>query len=159
MSHESHQIIGIRWAVGHQRGQSFAKGDFSMYRSKQWLQLSMATLMFAVASFAQKEDVPNRRGLSVEADQRRQAMSFSVSTLLIRNLHDVFGENDQKRRRAAIDEIFTEDCVFYEPSGRVYRGRDEIDRVAGTLRTMHPDFRYQPIPEPEELDAECSAGR
>jgi SnoaL-like domain len=78
-------------------------------------------------------------------------MSFSVSTLLIRNLQDVFGENDQKRRRAVIDEIFTEDCVFYEPSGRVYRGRDEIDRVAGILRTMHPDFRYQPIGDPEEL--------
>jgi Alcohol dehydrogenase GroES-like domain/SnoaL-like domain len=58
---------------------------------------------------------------------------------------------DPARRRAAIDEIFTEDCVFYEPSGRVYRGRDEIDRVAGTLRAMHPDFRYQPIAEPEEL--------
>jgi hypothetical protein len=78
-------------------------------------------------------------------------MSVSVSTLLTRNLYDVFGENDAARRRAAIDEIFTEDCVFYEPSGRVYRGRDEIDRIAGTLRAMHPDFRYQPIAEPEEL--------
>jgi hypothetical protein len=38
--------------------------------------------------------------------ERRQAMSFSISTLLIRNLHDVFGENDPARRRAAIDEIF-----------------------------------------------------
>ena len=122
-----------------------------MHRWQQWLQFSIATLMFAVASFAQKEHVPNRLGLSVEAEQRRQAMSFSVSTLLTRNLHEVFGENDPKRRRAAIDEIFTEDCVFYEPSGRVYRGRDEIDRVAGTLRAMHPDFRYQPIAEPEEL--------
>jgi len=83
-------------------------------------------------------------------------MSLSVSTLLTRNLHDVFGENDPVRRRAAIDEIFTEDCVFYEPSGRVYRGRDEIDRVAATLRAMHPDFRYQPIAEPEELG---NAGR
>jgi hypothetical protein len=45
--------------------------------------------------------------------------------LLTRNLHDVFGENDAARRRAAVDEIFTEDCVFYEPNG-VYRGRDEI---------------------------------
>ena len=75
-------------------------------------------------------------------------MSFSISTLLTRNLHDVFGENDPAPRRAAIDEIFTEDCVFYEPSGRVYRGRDEIDRVAGTIRVTHPDFRYQPIAEP-----------
>src|SRR3984893_17858921 len=78
-------------------------------------------------------------------------MSFSISTLLTRNLHDVFGENDPARRRAAIDDIFTEDCVFYDPSGGVYRGRDEIDRVAGAIRATHPDFRYQPIAEPEEL--------
>ena len=122
-----------------------------MHRSQQWLQFSIAILMFTVASFAQNEHVPNRPGLSVEEDQRRQAMSFSVSTLLTRNLHEVFGENDPARRRAAINEIFTEDCVFYEPSGRVYRGRDEIDRIAGTLRAMHPDFRYQPIAPPEEL--------
>lgn len=42
--------------------------------------------------------------------ERRQAMSYTISTLLIRNLDDVFGENDPARRRAAIDEIFTEDC-------------------------------------------------
>ena len=77
-------------------------------------------------------------------------MSFSISTLLIRNLHDVFGENDPARRRAAIDEIFTEDCVFYEPRG-VRRGRDEIDRVAGAIKATHPDFQYQPIAEPEEV--------
>jgi hypothetical protein len=43
-------------------------------------------------------------------------MPYSISTLLTRNLHDVFGENDPKRRRAAIGEIFTEDCVFYDPA-------------------------------------------
>jgi hypothetical protein len=47
--------------------------------------------------------------------ERRQAMSFSISTLLIRNLHDVFGENDPARRRAAIDEIWTEEGVFDSP--------------------------------------------
>ena len=36
----------------------------------------------------------------------------AIATLLTRNLHDVFGENDPARRRAAVDEIFTEDCVF-----------------------------------------------
>ena len=79
------------------------------------------------------------------------AMSYSVSTLLRRNLQDVFGENDPARRRAAIDEIFTEDAVFYDPGKSVYRGRDEIDRIAGAIRVTHPDFRYQPIAEPEEL--------
>ncbi len=77
-------------------------------------------------------------------------MSYSISTLLTRNLDDVFGENDPTRRRAAIDEIFTEDCVFYEPRG-VYRGRDEIHRIAGAIKATHPDFRYRPIAEPEEL--------
>jgi SnoaL-like domain len=77
-------------------------------------------------------------------------MSYSTSTLLTRNLHDVFGQNDPAHRRAAIDEIFTEDCVFYEPGG-VHRGRDEIDRVTGAIKATHPDFRYQAIAEPEEL--------
>ena len=74
----------------------------------------------------------------------------SISTLLIRNLEDVFGENDPVRRRTAIDEIFTEDCVFHEPRG-TYRGRDEIHRIAGAIKATHPDLRYQPIAPPEEL--------
>jgi SnoaL-like domain len=78
-------------------------------------------------------------------------MSNSISALLKRNLQEVFGENDPARRRAAIQELFTEDCVFYDPSKGVYRGRDEIDRIAGIIRATHPDFRYQPISEPEEL--------
>jgi hypothetical protein len=61
--------------------------------------------------------------------------------LLTRNLQDVFGENDPARRRAAINEIFTEDCVFYDPNGGVHRGRDEIDRIAGAINGTHPDFR------------------
>lgn len=76
-------------------------------------------------------------------------MSNSIPTLLRRNLDDVFGEIDPERRRAAIDEIFTEDCVFHDPNEGVYRGRDEIHRIAGTIKAMHPDFRYQPIAEPE----------
>jgi hypothetical protein len=75
----------------------------------------------------------------------------NIATLLIRNLDDVFGENDPARRRAAIDEIFSEDCVFYEPGGGVYCGRDEILRIAGVIKATHPDFRYQPIAPPEEL--------
>ena len=71
------------------------------------------------------------------ADQNQTIMSYSISTLLTRNLHEVFGENDPARRRAAIDEIFTEDCVFYDPNGGVYRGRDEIDRIAGANHRSH----------------------
>ena len=78
-------------------------------------------------------------------------MAHTGSTLLLRNLHDVFGEIDPVRRRAAIDEIFHDDAVFYDPNNGIYRGRDEIDRIAGAIKATHPDFRYQPIAEPEEV--------
>ena len=78
-------------------------------------------------------------------------MSYTVSALLLRNLHDVFGEIDPVRRRVAIDEIFHEDAVFYDPKGGIYRGRDEIDRIAGVIKATHPDFRYQPVSPPEEM--------
>jgi hypothetical protein len=83
-------------------------------------------------------------------------MSNSISTLLTRNLQEVFGENDPARRRAAVQELYTEDGVFYDPSKGVCRGRDEIDRIAGEIRATHLDFRYQPIAEPEEMG---NAGR
>jgi hypothetical protein len=77
-------------------------------------------------------------------------MSYTISTLLKRNLQEVFGENDPARRRAAIDELWAEDGVFYDPTKGVHRGRDAIDRVAGAIKATHPDFRYQHIAESEE---------
>jgi hypothetical protein len=78
-------------------------------------------------------------------------MSDSISNLLLRNLSDVFGENDPARRYAAIEELWAEDGVFYDPKSGAHRGHDEIDRVAGAIKATHPDFRYQPIGVPEEL--------
>src|SRR6202162_319505 len=78
-------------------------------------------------------------------------MFYSISTLLTRYLNDVCVDNASARGRAAINKIFTEDCLFYDPKGGVYRGRDEIDRIAGAVKATHPDFRYQPIAEPEEV--------
>src|SRR5260370_35982897 len=100
--------------------------------------------------------VPGEISQAAVDAERREAMPFSISTLLTRNLQDVFGENDAARRRAAIDEIWTEDGVFYDPKSGVHRGRDEIDRVAGAIKSTHPDFRYQLIAEPEQLG---NAGR
>jgi hypothetical protein len=57
-------------------------------------------------------------------------MSYSISTLLLRNLSDVFGENDPVGRRAAIDEIFHEDAVFYDPKGGVF---EAVTRLIGLL--------------------------
>lgn len=75
-------------------------------------------------------------------------MSSHIAALLQRNL-DVFGENDPIRRRAIIDEIFTDESVFHDPNNGAHRGRDAIDRIAGAIKATHPDFQYQPLAEAE----------
>jgi hypothetical protein len=86
-----------------------------------------------------------------QPSETENTMSNSISTLLLRNLSDVFGENDPVRRRAALDELWNEDGVFYDPNKGVYRGRDEIDRISGAIKATHPDFKYQPLSPPEEV--------
>src|SRR5580765_4898093 len=107
--------------------------------------------LFGVAGLLANYGVPPSTSSDLKKTENQPNMPNSASTLLTRNLNDVFGENDPVRRRKAIDELFLEDAVFYDPKGGVYRGRAEIDRIAGELRVMHRDFRYQPIGEPEEV--------
>ncbi|MBW7973078.1 nuclear transport factor 2 family protein [Bradyrhizobium sp. BR 10289] len=78
-----------------------------------------------------------------------------IHELLHRNLQEVFGEGDAKRRRAAIDELWTEDGALYVPPG-VLVGREAIDKFAGDLRATHPHFVYTPTGEPQALH---NAGR
>jgi len=73
-----------------------------------------------------------------------------IRELLERNLQEVFGEGDARRRRAAIDELWTEDAVLYVPPG-IVRGRGDIDQFAGELRSTHPHFVYTPHSRPQVL--------
>jgi hypothetical protein len=57
-------------------------------------------------------------------------MSERIHELLDRNLQEVFGEGDPARRRAAIQELYTDDCVLYVPPG-VFVGHDALDKFAG----------------------------
>jgi len=82
-------------------------------------------------------------------------MSDRIHELLIRNLQEVFGEGDAARRRAAIEELYTDDCVLSAPPG-VFVGHDALDKFAGDLRATHPHFVYTPHGEPQALH---NAGR
>ncbi len=53
-------------------------------------------------------------------------MNDRTNELLYRNLQEVFGEGDAARRRAAIEELYTEDSVLYVPTG-VFVGHDALD--------------------------------
>jgi len=70
-------------------------------------------------------------------------MPDHIRELLHRNLQEVFGEGDAARRRAAIEDLYTEDCVLYAPPG-VFVGPEALDKFAGDLRATHPHFVYTP---------------
>jgi hypothetical protein len=77
-------------------------------------------------------------------------MDDRITELLYRNLQEVFGEGDASRRRAAIRDFYTEDCVLYVPPG-IFVGHDALDKFAGDLRATHPHFVYTPRGEPQAL--------
>ena len=85
----------------------------------------------------------------------RNAISDRIHELLNRNLQEVFGEGDATRRRAAIEELYTDDCVLYAPPG-IFVGQDALDKFAGDLRATHPHFAYTPHGAPQALH---NAGR
>ena len=68
-------------------------------------------------------------------------MADTIETLIKRNLHEVFGERDGKKRRAAIAELWTEDCVFIDHSGKI-SGRDELDRAVAILHERLPGYVF-----------------
>ena len=73
-----------------------------------------------------------------------------IETLLVRNLQDVFGEGDPVRRRAAIEKLYTQDCVLYAPPG-AFVGHDALDKFAGGLRATHTHYVYTPHGSPQVL--------
>jgi hypothetical protein len=77
-------------------------------------------------------------------------MKDRIHELLQRNLQEVFGEGDATRRRGAIQELYTEDCVLYVPPGK-FVGYDALDKFAGDLRATHPHFVYTPRGAPQAL--------
>jgi len=68
----------------------------------------------------------------------------TIETLLRRNLRDVFGERDAKKRREAIAELWTEDCVFIDHSGKSH-GRDELDRAVAALHQRLPGYVFSEL--------------
>lgn len=77
-------------------------------------------------------------------------MTDPINVLLYRNLQEVFGEGDAARCRAAITELYTEDCLVYVPTGLLV-GRAALDQFASDLRATRPHFAYSPHGEAQAL--------
>ena len=61
-----------------------------------------------------------------------------IETLLDRNLPEVFGEGDPARRRSAIQELYTENCVLYVPPGTFVGHDAQIGRASCRERVSSP---------------------
>ena len=61
-------------------------------------------------------------------------MSNSLGHLMERNLHEVFGQRDSVRRKVAISQLYTEDCIFFE-------AEEQIVVVTPSTKRLNAFFR------------------
>jgi hypothetical protein len=54
---------------------------------------------------------------------------------------DTWNETDPRRRRAAIDALYAEDCVYTDPLAAV-RGRDGVDGFIGKAQQQFPGLKF-----------------
>ena len=84
-------------------------------------------------------------------------MSNTLGHLMERNLREVFGQRDSERRKVAINQLYTEDCIFFEAEEQIV-GRDALNekverilqeapglvfRAAGPAQVIHDLGRLQ----------------
>lgn len=64
-------------------------------------------------------------------------MSDTPADLMLKNLSEVFGERDSERRMAAIENLYSEDAVFFEAEQR-FAGRRAISDAIAALQASFP---------------------
>jgi len=71
-------------------------------------------------------------------------MNDTLGLLMERNLLEVFGQRDSVRRAAAIAELYTADCMFFEVEEQV-AGRDELNAKVGSILKDAPGFVFRAV--------------
>jgi hypothetical protein len=69
-------------------------------------------------------------------------MSETLDDLMEKNLIEVFGQRDFARREAAITEIYTVDCTFFEADERIV-GRDALNAKIERILQEAPGFVFR----------------
>ena len=67
-------------------------------------------------------------------------MPDTIESLIKRNLHEVFGERDTQKRREAIAQLWTEDCVFIDHSGKSHGAMNSIVRSPYCISVSRATF-------------------
>lgn len=75
-------------------------------------------------------------------------MSTALGHLMERNLREVFGQRDSVRRRAAIGELYSEDCTFFEAEEQIV-GRDALNAKVERILQEAPGFVFILVGSPQ----------
>jgi hypothetical protein len=69
-------------------------------------------------------------------------MNHELEPLMERNLLEVFGQRDSERRAAAIADLYTADCTFFEADEQV-TGREALNVKIGSILKDAPGFVFR----------------
>jgi hypothetical protein len=72
------------------------------------------------------------------------ATGSSLGQVMERNISEVFGERNPSRRRAAIAELYADDCAMYDTEVESVGQAAISERVDGILGESPPEFAFQP---------------
>jgi hypothetical protein len=79
------------------------------------------------------------------------ATGNSLGKVMERNVSEVFGERDPSRRRAAIAELYTDDCAMYDTEGESVGQAAISDRVDGILGESPQGFAFSLVAPAEVI--------
>ena len=69
-------------------------------------------------------------------------MNTTLGQLMERNVLEVFGERDSERRKSVINELYTENCTFFEADDQII-GRDALNAKVDQILEEAPGFVFR----------------
>ena len=84
-------------------------------------------------------------------------MRTTLGQLMERNVLEVFGERDSERRKSVINELYTENCTFFEADDQIV-GRDALNAKVEQLLKEAPGFVFR-LAGPAEVNHDLGRAR
>ena len=84
-------------------------------------------------------------------------MNIALGQLMERNVLEVFGERDFGRRKSVIDELYTENCTFFETDDQIV-GRDALNAKVEQILKEAPGFAFR-LAGPAEVNHDVGRAR
>jgi SnoaL-like domain len=84
-------------------------------------------------------------------------VNTTLVQLMERNVLEVFGERDSGRRKSVINELYTENCTFFEADDQIV-GRDALNAKVEQILKEAPGFAFR-LAGPAEVNHDVGRAR